>query len=741
MKKQEDRDWLIVQEGFDSSKNKHYEGAFCQGNGYFSIRASFEEGLSDAPQGELYDRAFKSVTTEKQLNPKSKWGIYVPTIMGNHPNLNEVIINLPYFMSFKISFNGEVLDMEASHIEAFKESLCLKDGTLTRTFKWHAKDGSLLKLCYFRYPSIYHKHLFIEDITVEVIVGEGEIYIQSGIDGEVTTNGYNHFIQMKTYEQNECIALKCKTDKQDEILQIAKVFSERDEWHTLKEENKIFQTSKLHVVSGKSYTFQKRVLLLTSRDLESGRLEERAERLRELFSKSSREIYDAHRKLWEEKWDISDVIIEGDREAQLAIRFSIYHLMRSNIEHDSRVAICAKGFAGEAYYGRYFWDTEIFILPFFIYTNPQAARNLLMYRYVTLDGARENAVKYHCKGARYPWQSGIRGDEQCSLWEYADNEIHITADIAYAIWHYYRATDDFDFIKDYGAEILVETARFWTDRVDQDREDGYNLINVMGPDEYSAMTRNNSFTNRMVIFNLTKAIEAVELIKSKDMDSYHKLRKKLKIEDKELERFGEIASKLPVCIDEETGIIQQSEDFEDYAAIDMQSIWKDKSKPFGFFITQEKLYRSKCLKQADALTLAMLFKNEFTRAQIKDTYDYYEPMTTHDSSLSPVNHAIVAAWLDKKDHVDKFVKYAMALDFNPELKGAAEGIHIANCGCLWQFIMTAVAGIETAIMEEKPVSVHTYLPNGWDEVSFKMIWRNQHHRITVLKDQIEISLI
>ncbi|MDF2613523.1 MAG: glycoside hydrolase family 65 central catalytic [Clostridia bacterium] len=740
MKKDKDREWLITEDCFDMTKNKYYEGAFCQGNGYFSIRASFEEGLDDAPQGEYYNRAFKSVTTEMPLSPKSKWGTYVPLIMGSHPNLNEVIINLPYFMAFKISFNEESLDMEACHIEDFKQTLCLKDGTLTRTFKWHTKDGSLLRLNYFRFPSMCEKHLFVEEIEAEVISGKGALYIQSGIDGRVTTNGYSHFTQMEAYEINDYIALKCKTDQEEEVLEVSETISPNCSFEISKDEKSIYHTSELLVSEGNTYTFQKRVLILTSRDLELGSIEERAKGLVKLFSKNSKAIYEDHRKEWGKKWDLSDVVIEGDKEAQLAVRFSIYHLMRSNMEDDPRAAICAKGFAGEAYYGRYFWDTEIFILPFFIYTNPRAAKNLLMYRYLTLDGARENAAKYHSKGARYPWHSALRGDEQCSLWEYADNEVHITADIAYAIWHYYRATDDFDFLKNYGAEILVETARFWTDRVDSDGRGGFNLLNVMGPDEYSAMTRNNSFTNRMVIFNLRKAIEVLKMIKEKDENSYQKLKDKLKLEDHELALFAQIADKLPVIIDQKTGIIQQSEDFENYAAIDVQSIWKDKSRPFGFFITQEKLYRSKCLKQADALALAMLFKNEFTKEQIENTYDYYEPLTTHDSSLSPVNHAIVAAWLDKREHVDKFIKYAMELDFNPEIKGAAEGIHIANCGCLWQFIMTAAAGIQTASMEEKPISRHSYLPSGWDKVSFKIIWKDQHYHITVIKDKVEVNL-
>ena len=206
-------------------------------------------------------------------------------------------------------------------------------------------------------------------------------------------------------------------------------------------------------------------------------------------------VLQASEEVWQKKWKDADIVIEGDEDLQKGIRFSIYHLLRSNNEEDYRVQVCAKGFAGEAYYGRYFWDTEIYLLPFYLYTNPQAAKNLLLYRYHTLDGAKKNAQRYHLKGARYPWQSGLTGEEQCSLWEYADNELHITADIAYAIMHYYHATNDVDFMKDYGIEMLVETARFWRGRVSKGKDGSYHLINVMGPDEYSPMTRDNAFTN------------------------------------------------------------------------------------------------------------------------------------------------------------------------------------------------------------------------------------------------------
>lgn len=731
--------WIINEDSFDISKNKHYEGALCQGNGYFSVRASFEEGISGANQGDIYERGFKSVTTEIQRNPISKWGTYVPTIMGKHPNLNEVIINLPYFMGFSAAINGEKLDMEKSNIMNYERKLNLKDGTLVREFIWISSDHTCkVKFRFERFASMKQKHLFVQRIEAEILEGTGNLNIESGINGNITTNGYNHFTEMSTDIISDSITLSCKTDMGNNVMELSKLSCDNIDFHIVKDNKSILYKGEKSVCKGEKYVFEKRSIILTDRDLEEGDLTQRGLKLIQSSKISYDKLYTEHKQVFEKKWDMCDVQIDGDDAAQLSMRFSIYHLLRSNNEDDSRMAICAKGFAGEAYYGRYFWDTEIFLLPFYIYTNPKAARNLLIYRYNTLEGAKENARRYNCRGARYPWQSSIRGDEQCSLWEYADNEVHITADIAYGIWHYFSATNDYDFLINYGAEILIETARFWCDRVDKNSESGYDLINVMGPDEYSAMTRNNAFTNRMVKLNLTKAVECLKIIKNIDSKAYKKLINKLLISEEELDKFLEIAEKLPVSMNNEKNYILQSEDFEKYADIDIQGIWKDKSKPFGFYATQEKLYRSKCLKQADALALAMLFKNEFTIEQITNTYDYYEPLTTHDSSLSPVNHAIVAAWIGNKEHLDKFTDYAMELDFRDGHGGAEEGIHIANCGCLWQLIMTGVAGIDTAINSYTLKSSKSILPKSWTRVQFKLIWKKKVYRVEATKDLTKI---
>ncbi|GMQ57572.1 glycoside hydrolase family 65 protein [Vallitalea sediminicola] len=724
-----EKNFKIFRNDFDAKYNKHFEGAFCQGNGYLFLRATFEEGIDGEEQGEIYTREFKSVTTEKQRCAISKWGTYIPIIMGNNPQLNEVIINLPYFMDFNLFADGEKLSMNRCNISDFNMELNLKNGCLTRTFTFNTKSGSIIKAKYERFPSKNNKHLFVQKITYKAENRDANIEISSGIDTNVTTNGFNHFVDVGTICNDDSITVVSKSDMGNTITQSSFLTCDKEKVYI--KDNRFSVQYKLK--TNEEITFIKKSFSYT--DMDKGDIGIKNE-----LEKNYEKLYRENSQVWESLWDRSDVEIEGNDNDQLGVRFSIYHLLRCKEESEYRSSICAKGFAGEAYYGRYFWDSEIFMLPFYIYTNPLVAKNLLMYRYNTLEGAKENAKSYNCKGARYPWQSATTGTEQCSLWEYADNEIHITADIVYGIWHYFKATDDIEFMKNYGAEIIVETARFWLDRVDMDKNENYNLFNVMGPDEYTAFNSNNTFTNRLVKFNLETAYYIMELLKETDVVAFQKLCDKVEFHNNELSDFKEVAEKLifPDC--EGTQYIPQSENFDNYADVDIENIWQDKTKPFGMYMTHEKLYRSKVLKQADSLSLAMLFKTDFTIDQIKNTYEYYEPITTHDSSLSPINHAIVAGWIGKEEHVHKFLKYSLSLDFDSTRNGAQDGIHIANCGCIYQFIMHTVAGIDNALINDckMPMSKSYTMPESWEKVSFKIMWKNISYKVTVDKNGTKI---
>lgn len=728
-----DHQWCIVEEKYSADTNKHFEGLFTQGNGYMHVRGSFEEGLEGSLQEEEYLRMPANVTLEAPRHKKTKWGTFVPGIVGEHPLLKMEIINLPYFLELKLSVDNEKLDMEQSKVMDYKRWLDLRDGCLHRYFIWETKAGLQLKLEYLRFISKADKHLCLQQVHIQALAGEGILSMEGCINSEVRTNGYNHFKSVRTaIVDNRYVRTETMTDGRNCVLMMSRMDTSNEViMDNVKESQKVMLQGRKQVKAGDSFTIRKVTSVVTDRDGEKNSLENRAKKyLEDIDEQGYEELYKRHLRAWAEKWKTTDIKITGDAATQLALRTSIYHLIRSNSEEDPRVAICAKGYAGEAYFGRYFWDTEINMLPFFIHTNPQAARNLIMFRYNTLEGAKKNARNYGYNGARYAWESSITGEEQCPCWQYGDHEVHVTADIIYAMVHYVNATGDIEFIYKYGIEMMVETARYWVQRVDWNKNGYYELLGVMGPDEYLPMTRNNVYTNRMVKFSLDKTLEYLELLQSQYETEYLEIKHRLGLTAEEIETLKQVNDKLKLTYNENSMIISQSEDFESYADLDFNAIWTDRSKPFGNFISQEKNYRSKALKQADVLEMLLLFSNEFTSLQLSYNYDYYEPMTTHDSSLSAAVHGILAAWMGRLDEAEKFLKKVVDIDLSLEKKGAAEGIHIANCGGLWQMVVYGFAGLKSAMWENE-IKLEPHLPERWEKVEIPIQWKGKQYVIIV----------
>jgi len=733
--------WCVVEDCFNIENNKSYEGIFSQGNGYMSTRGCLEEGIITFENRGQKVRSAANVTSEEPDKIDRKRGTYIPGITGIHPNVNEEMINLPWFIDFKIWFEGERLDMLESKIIEFTRWLDLRDGTLNRTFKWKTKQGQLLEVKFRRYLDMNIKNLCVQEIDIKSITAEGNIEIKSSMNHDVLTNGFNHFKNVeKMIVDNEYIGIQVKTDNKNYVQELSTLkVSDDSKINSHIEDYRISQNSKLFIKPEETKNIIKYTTVATNKDLDLGKnLQKKCvELLIETEKIGNKALYLNHKEAWNRKWLDADIIIEGDEKSQLSTRFSIYHLIRSNVEDDPRVSICAKGHAGEAYFGRYFWDTEIYMLPFYIYTNPKAAKNLLLFRYNTLDGARKNAESYNYKGARYPWESSITGEEQCHLWQFADNEIHVTADIIYGLWHYYSATDDLEFMINYGMEMLIETSRYWISRVDMN--DGrYGFIGVMGPDEYTPFTNNNSFTNRMVKFNLNKTLELLEVIKSVDEAKYMGLIKSLNITDEELSEIHRVSEALKISYDPKRKLVLQSEDFEDLAEIDINGVWKDKTRHFIHFLTQEKLYRSKVIKQADVIALMNLFPTEFTAEEMSNAYDYYEPITTHDSSLSPSNHGIISSWLGKADESFRYFSKASQIDLNLESYSAAEGIHIANCGGVWQMIVFGFAGMESALWNSE-ITFSPKLPTNWKSIKFSVAWHGKKYKVSVNHENTSIE--
>ncbi|UCD74167.1 MAG: beta-phosphoglucomutase [Phycisphaerales bacterium] len=714
--------WSIIEEPFDAATSKAWEGLFTLGSGYLHLRGSLEEHLQDAPQNRTYLRQPADVTSEEFPDRKAKWGTYVPGIYGSHPLLNAELINLPWFLGIAPEVEGERLDMEHGRIEAHRRTLDLRQAMLRRELRWHTRAGAIIEITFERFVSAARPHLCLQrmKMTTDRAV---EVTIRAGIDADVRTNGFDHF-QAVGIERAGPAEIHCRvrTDGNDEVRIASCLLAESADWRYEPGDRRGGLVAALTVGPSRPLIMEKRSAVSASRDLDGP---EASLHLREIEQLTWEVLLAEHASAWRERWDACDVLIEGDDESQLAVRVALFHLLRAHVPDDPRVAIDAKGYGGEAYWGRFFWDTEMFLLPFYLYTDPDRARTLVDFRRHTLDGARDNARRYGYDGARYAWESDPAGQECCPNWQYADHEVHITADAVYGLAHYAAATGQAEYLHGPAAEVVVETARYWLQRIDPaDGEQRFSLRGVMGPDEYTPISDDNAYTNRLVAFNLNLAAEVGESGGASAA---------------EREAFARAAATLPILRhpDDDT-LVLQCDGFHRLADPRFDELWRDRRRPFATQVSQERLYRSRCLKQADVLMLMMLFPDEFTDDQVRRAWDYYVPLTTHDSSLSAGVHAIVASRLGKCDEAWSFWRQASMIDLNVEDGGAAEGIHIAAAGAVWQVVTLGFAGMKTALHCDT-LTLAPCLPGAWRRLSFPLIWRGCPVLVDIRPDTVTVS--
>ncbi|MEG2950056.1 MAG: glycoside hydrolase family 65 protein [Clostridia bacterium] len=709
----------MEQNKFDPQAEKHFEGAFTQGNGYFHLRGSYEEGLPSAKQDEAYMRMPANVTIEKPRAPLSKVGTYIPGITGRHPLLNEEMVNLPFPAAVHIAIDSTMFSMQDERLLSLHRWLDLRDGVLHRCFVLRTAQGCEVEALFSRYPSKAMPGLLVQEMCFTAKHGQCSLELKNDINEQVRTNGFDHFFHVKKEQNAQFVSIALQTDQGDHVHMVSILNSQTDTANRY--------SVQLH--SGQTIKLSKYTLLSTSRDHQGLlTLEQMLEMLKTL---DTAVLYSQHEALWQSMWHAADVTIAGDDEAQLALRFSIYHLLRCANEQESRVAICAKGFSGEAYFGHFFWDSEIYLQPFYLHTLPQMGKNLSLFRVHTLSGAIENAKKYGYEGARYPWESSVTGEEQCPNWQYADHEIHITADVVYGIWNTWKTTGDDDFFLRC-FPVLLQTARYWLSRVCQHADGSYHINGVMGPDEYILLSNDNAYTNTMVRESLRHTLEGAAWIGQK----HASLAKTLQITNVELQSMEQVAKHLFITTDEK-GIIAQCEHFDTmYEEPDFEHTWPDRSLPYGRAVSQEKNYRTKALKQADVLMLPYLYKQRFSKEMLQANYAYYEPNTTHDSSLSAIVHAILCCQMGRSNEAYDYFKMAMGTDI--EKHGAGEGVHIANCAGIWQAVLYGFCGLGR-LYEAHWQQLQPCLPAHWQAVRFRVIVAQVEYEITVTQEKVVVS--
>src|SRR5271166_2381251 len=452
-----------------------------------------------------------------------------------------------------------------------------------------------------------------------------------------------------------------------------------------------------------------------------------------------RKIVQEHVAAWSDWWRSGDIEVGGDLAAAQGLRFAVYHLTSAANPADERVSIGARGLTGDVYHGHVFWDTEIYLLPLYSFTWPEAARALLMYRFRTIDGARQKAARMGWRGAMYAWESADTGaeatpeqvvdpDGQIIDILCGKQEQHITADVAYAVWQYWQATEDVDFLLDAGAEILLETGRFWSSRA-QPEGDGYcHIRNVIGPDEYHEHVDDNAYTNVMARWNIRRGLEVAALLRERWPDRWAHLSHSLGLDDAELARWRAVAETMVTGWNTQTGLFEQFAGYFSLEEVDLAD-YAGRSVPMDVVLGREQIQRSKIIKQADVVALLGLLPEEFPGDSGRANFRYYEPRCGHGSSLSGAMHGLVAARLGDSDLALRYFQRAVAIDLADNHTTIAGGLHMAALGGTW---LTAVFGFAGLSLQSDGIAFNPKLPASWTALKFGIDWRGR--RLTIGMD-------
>jgi trehalose/maltose hydrolase-like predicted phosphorylase len=443
------------------------------------------------------------------------------------------------------------------------------------------------------------------------------------------------------------------------------------------------------------------------------------------------------------------VEIYGDDDTQRKARFAIYHLIGCANPEDEYASVGARSLTGERYKGHVFWDTEIFVLPFFVYTHPPTAWALLMYRYHTLPAARERARAMGYRGALYAWESTDTGADVTPPFVYNSagerleiltgfQEHHISADVAYAIWQYWRATRDEAFLSNAGAEMMLEIACFWASRAERGEDGRYHIRKVIGPDEFHEHADDNAFTNLMAQWVLRRGLETVEWLRKHHPDRWRELAGRIGLDESELALWEEVAEGLVDNFDPETNLFEQHSGYFELEDIDLRDL-EPRTKSVDAILGWSRLTRSQIIKQADVIMLLFLLGDEYPREVHEANFRFYEPRTTHDSSLSPSFHALAAARAGDLETARRYFERAANLDLDfAHGVTAAGGVHIAALGGMWHALVFGFGGM---YVEDEGPRFEPHVPEDWQTLRFLALWRGLQLRVSAAGNVAEVQKV
>ncbi len=731
--------WLIIEDEFKPEHHKSSESIFSIGNGQVGQRANFEEHYSGATLQGTYVA-----------------GVYYPdkTKVGwwknGYPEYFAKVLNATNFTGIEIKVDGEILDLAKCRVTSFQRILNMKEGILTREFVAELSSGKQVAVSAVRFLSMATPEAGAIKYCISPVNGNAEISFSPYLDGNVVNEDANWdevFWKQVTHEINGnegyLVSRTKKTEFEVANGMLIKNYIDGSEVETTPEniskEGYVEAAYSATIEQGSTLEIIKYVSILSSLNHTK---EEILTHSKAVLQKAEETGFDAmleaHISKWAAIWEHSDIIIEGDDEAQQGIRFNIFHLNQTYTGEDERLNVGPKGFTGEKYGGASYWDTEAYCLPFFLSTAPQeVSRNLLIYRYKHLDKAIENAEKlgFTNGAALYPMVT-MNGEECHNEWEITFEEIHRNGAIAYAIYNYIRHTGDEDYLTEYGLEVLMGISRFWVQRVNYSQErDKYVMLGVTGPNEYENNVNNNWYTNTIAAWTLEYTIGALEYVKNSNQERFQEIVSKTQFVEEETTRWKDVADNMYFPVIKSEGVFAQQDGYMDKEQVTVGNL-DPKHRPLNQKWSWDRILRSCFIKQADVLQGIYFFEDRFDMDTIVRNFDFYETRTVHESSLSPCVHVVLAAKLGRMEKAYELYLRTSRLDIDDYNHEAHEGLHITSMAGTYMAVIEGFAG--KRVRNDKLV-LNPQIPSNWKTFAFKLLFRGSQLNIEVNEEEIVIS--
>jgi maltose phosphorylase len=735
-------EWSVIEEGFDPTMQEASESIFSLGNGHMGQRANFEEKYSG-----------------ESLQGNYIAGIYYPdkTRVGwwknGYPEYFAKVLNAPNWIGISVFAGEEELDLHTCGIKSFRRELNMKHGYLERSFIAGFKSGKQIQVCSRRFLSIADDEIGAIRYAVRPLNFNGSIRLVTYIDGNVVNRDANYderfwenpetgvddgiaYLRTRTRKSGfeVCFSMVCEVEVNGTLRNIPARLVQQPGYIGFDME---INASASDEISLYKYVSVLDSLNYTTADLISKGRQTAAKAIKRRFN----HLMDDHISRWEENWSSSDIIIKGDPASQQGIRFNIFQLNQTYTGRDERLNIGPKGFTGEKYGGSTYWDTEAFLLQFYLSTEPEnVARNLLIYRYKHLQKAIENASKlgFTHGAALYPMVT-MNGEECHNEWEITFEEIHRNGAIAYAIYNYIKYTGEDAYLADYGLEVLIALSRFWRQRVNwSEAKNQYVILGVTGPNEYENNVNNNWYTNKIAIWTISYTLESLDYVKREHPVQYLKVLEKTRFAfERETKDWQLIIANMYFPQLEEKGIFLQQDNFMDKEQ-QLVSDLDPAERPINQHWSWDRILRSVFLKQADVLQGLFFFEHEYTTDVLRRNFEFYEPRTVHESSLSPCIHSILANRIGEVEKAYEFYLRTSRLDLDDYNKEVDEGLHITSMGGTWMSIVLGFGGLK---VNNGMLRFNTNLPRKWEYLSFSINFRGRILTIGISRGETIVRLI